>query len=433
MDARRGFLAAVIVILAAVCGLAWRGRAKVALPERPGADRPFRERESARAPAASPAVPTADPLIPIRGILRTGNADALAGVASLLRSLARRDASVREALFARLSDSAEDPLVREVVAFILGSLSDTEVQSRLAALLTRESDPALVRAFLLALGSQKPEGDDDLFGYPESPWCVAGKSGLRILVQDRIDDAGVRQAVLEAFRAAEDPELRWTAVRVIRHSTEHPDVRDFLSAALERERDPVPLSECGAALAAWAAASPEQPEAGGIVARLLEMGRGDDQASLRMTTRDSLQAFPLGADAVGRLSALVQGREEGIGARVWAADLLSLQADRMDPAGRSAVAGLFLDLAGHDSSDKLREKAAWALGRLAGDARVAPALAGSLRSDPAWNVRDAAAQALGRIIDPASEALEALKQASSLDPHPAVRETARRALARLGR
>lgn len=430
------------LLAAGLLALLWaasrRGEPPPGAPDRTGA--PARAAPETSPPQPPPAAPppfrreggAADgPLDPLRKALRAGDPEALAARAAGLRAAARADARVRAELLRALSDRAEPFPLREAAAFILGSLPDPEVQRSLAAALLAPDEPGMLRALLYALASVKPEDDDDLFGFPDTPWVAQGECGLRIKASAPLALEDARRAAGRLLAAHPDAGLRWDAARALRHSLSHDDARRTFSDALAAEGDPETLSEIGSALGEWcarggAASAERDPLLDRILSRCMEEG----QSPLRILLLPSLREVPL---AAGPLAAL---KWEAVGSapaemRDWAMQALADRAGTLPPGERLATAALLLSVLRGEPDAKLRDQAARHLRRFPEDERVAPALLEALRTAPEWHVRASAAEALGAFREDA-RVLSALRIAAASDPDGTVRETAGRSLERLG-
>jgi hypothetical protein len=339
-------------------------------------------------------------------------------LAAGLRAKARSSPAAFDQLLTDLADAASPMRYRELVALVLGSLDDPRAQAALLQALQSSRDDGWSATLLHALGAAKGSGEDDeIFDFPDSPF-VYEISGLRLEIRTELASSTAR-AIVSAFLDQGGPELRRAAARTLLHSTAHADVRGRFGELLDREGDDGLRSGYAHALASWAARQPgTSREREAIVARILDIGLGREDAAVRFRSEGPLGSAALTAVELGRLAgaAGVPPMER----QLWSLSILS----RQTATHPGDVEAACLQAAAPACPDKVRESAARTLGSIRTSTSDA-ALIGML-SDAAWNVRLTAARSLkGR-----PGAGTALAQAASADADARVREAARESLNR---
>jgi len=160
-----------------------------------------------------------------------------------------------------------------------------------------------------------------------------------------------------------------------------------------------------------------------IVGRITDaLPQGDELFRFRLLS-------PMGEVAMkpaesARLRSLLEAPDPDL--RTFAADVLGRRLEAHPGRDLEVVPALVRVLSA-DSSDAVRESAALALGRALGNDRARESLLQSLSGDPDWEVRAAAARALGSHPTPTS--IQALEAAATSDARSEVRQAATRSLA----
>jgi len=341
---------------------------------------------------------------------------------ALRESLLRSDNALREAL-RDLGDPRTERRRREALAVILGSLTGERGKKALLGALRSGALAGIERTAILALGIRALE-DGREFARDGMPYAVEAAEGLVVYVRDPIRDPDARAEIARLLAEAADPGARRAAALVLRDSASFPDAREALLGRVGIERDCQAAAESAAAVATWARhAAPEEGDRPRIIGRITDaLPDGDELFRFRLLS-------PLGEVAmkppeVARVRRMMEAPDPDL--RVFAADLLGRRLEAHPGRDLEAVPVLVRTLAA-DSSDIVREAAALALGRALGDERARDSLTWALRSDLDWEVRAAAARALG--AHPSRSSSQGLEEAAARDPRSEVRQAAARSLA----
>ncbi len=370
------------------------------------------------APAARVDVPAAVelPVEPAGGAIDRERARALR------ESLLRSDEALRGAL-RELCDPKTERRRREALAVILGSLPGERGKKALLGALRSGALAGLERTAILALGIRALE-DGREFARDGMPYAVEAAEGLVVYVRDPLRDPDARAEVARLLAESADPGARRAAALVLRDSASFPDAREALLGRVGVERDSQAAAESAAAVASWARhAAPEEGDRPRILAKISDaLPDGDELFRFRLLSPlGEVSMKPLEA---ARVRGLMDAPDPDL--RVFAADVLGRRLEAHPGRDLEAVPVLLRTLSA-DSSDLVREAAALALGRALGDERARDGLTTSLRSDPDWEVRAAAARALGS--HPSHGSARALQEAATVDPRSEVRQAATRSLA----
>lgn len=359
----------------------------------------------------------------LSGALDSGDRPAVLSAVRTLRSALAADAALVQPLGESFLDPSAEAGLREALAVVLGSLPEESGGKRILIDALRRDLGPLERVAILALGMEEtPDGEE--FERDDQPHAVKLNGFFTAVVRGALKDADAREAVLSRLSLQVGAAERLAAARVLRDSTTFPEVRRAFFERLRGEGDPEVLAETAAALGEWARGmAVEDTERTMVIDTMFDIVPGADEA-VRFRLTSPLSAAPLAAREAERLGEIARAGSED--ARRFAVDVLGRRLDPRRPPDEAALAPLLGSL-GSDSSPHVREAAALALGRAAGDPAVAGALARALREDLDWEVRATAARALAAARD-APEAGEALTRAGAEDPHPEVRAAATEAL-----
>jgi len=336
--------------------------------------------------------------------------------------LMRSDAALSDAI-RLLTDSATNIRVRRSLAIILGSLPGERGKKAVLGALQAGRLEGLERAAILALGIHALE-DGREFARDDMPYSVEAAEGLVVYVRDPIPDAGVREELARRLAEAPEPAARHAAALVLRDSAVFPDVREALLSRVGVELSSEAAAESAAAVAGWARrAPPEEGDRPRILARITDALPGGDEL-FRFRLLSSFGEVAMKPAESARVRTLLEAPDPDL--RAFAADVMGRRLEAHPGRDLEAVPALLRTLGG-DTSDAVREAAALSLGRALGDPRALEGLVRSLRADPDWEVRAAAARALASHPAPAS--VQALQEAASSDPRSEVRQAATRSLA----
>ncbi|MBI4603845.1 MAG: HEAT repeat domain-containing protein [Planctomycetes bacterium] len=366
--------------------------------------------------------------------MQGGLRDEVRALASELRAALRQDAEILQAAGAILLDPTESERLRGTLALILGTLRGEEAQAFLLKALEgagRESD--LTKWLLYALGAWKERADfDERFAFPpDGPWVVESPAGLRLPIRAVLDDSAVVEVVEGYLRHAKDSGVRLAAAQALRHSLEVERVREEFLETLGLEIDSAVHAECAEALGEWTVTA-DVPQAVAVREKLLEEAALPQADLLRLKIEPAMRSAPLTAREAEAVAQLLGARSDDLGSRYFAMEVAGAQVPLLleDPhrraSGERLVALLLQTLAG-DAEPKLREKAAEKLGRVPGPMTVAGLLSAAER-DSAWNVRLAAARALGPAADEQETIRSVLERLAQSDPDPRVRRAAAESL-----
>ena len=216
----------------------------------------------------------------------------LAAKAFEWRARAEGDAAVIERLGERLLSSSRAPEVCEMIALVLGSLSDP----RGVAYLRRALDEGCgtSRASILIALTLDCQGEEDqIFWRPDVPGVIETACGCRVRLRRVIAEADLRGRAA-VYLLDPDIDVRRTAYRILEGSVDFADVRVGMLRALEEEADPALLELLAFALSRWAGeAQAEDPMKRRIVATLLDRA---DEESVRSGSRAGLRRAELTVD-----------------------------------------------------------------------------------------------------------------------------------------
>jgi HEAT repeat protein len=346
-------------------------------------------------PPPPKAVPIPEAFEQAKAILGAGDRSAIRSLAVDCRKRARQDAEFRKRLALTVLDETATPSVRELAAFVLGSIQDKEGLDTLARALQEARDPQCARTLLLALGCDKTwTEDDDIFDLPDSPRVIVSPLGLAVRIRGRLDDPDLRGTMVARTLSSEAAEVRWAAALALADSASFPDVRSGFLAALPGERDPATEGEIAKALSDWAAVEPgDSAERMRAVAALIDGAARPEAAALRLRSEDGLKRM---AWTTADVRALAPRLEEGsLDQRRWAIAVLAGAASRAETPDRDLVFDSLARISSSATEPKVREFAVTGLSEFRDRAGAEKALVAAL-SDPAWHVRAAAVRGLGR-------------------------------------
>jgi hypothetical protein len=363
---------------------------------RPRTERPARAtpgaEEAGSAQAPDPAVRALDRL---RAALAGRDAtEAQRAAAALRKSIRLSGAARRLAVEALLS--AETPReLRMALALVLGTVAGNDA-ALLEALERFGGDEDVTRCVLLALGAtREPAEDDDVFGLGDRPWGAMGPAGIGITVRREVDDAAARAALVR-FLAEPRAGLREASAVALRHTVARSDVRSaFLAALAPEAKDDVALV-LGEALAVWAGGPAAGAERTAVVNALLARAGDEGLDGFRFRMENDFRRIPLD-DAQAATLARLARPGNSFSVRSFALMVLATGA----PAAARPVLG---EMLAADDDAAVRDLSARLLSTLPRDAGSIALLVEAARSDPAWNVRYQAVDALGHFRDDASAA-----------------------------
>lgn len=360
--------------------------------------------------------------------------DEIVQTASEMRKRARTDKDYMRSLIESLLDPSQPEHVREVMAFVLASLPDTEAQRALIQALEQGGESSWLRILILAIGSARDRGRDDSFGLPEGPWVKSTPSGLGVEIRTVLLDPAVRSAV-EKRVEHEDAEVRRAVVQVLQHtllyearsqadgkSVDIGNTRKVFLQELDRDADESVRAEASRALAEWMMIAPEKSSGfEEVLQSILRKSMEPEEDQVRFRSLQGLKQTELPKDDLDRVfDRAMKGTD--FESRAWAIELSAAHAD--GERQKSIMA-----LAANDSDPKIRELALHQMTQMPGSGEAAE-LARHCLQDKEWNVRYAAVKALAnQPVQP--ETLDVLERLSRTDDNEDVREIAEEALKQL--
>lgn len=377
---------------------------------------------AAPGPAADPA--NASPLEDLREALEGADKESAREAAAKLRQLARTDPGVRELLGNTLLDQGEDQELRISMAAILGTFPEGEPW--LAEALRESFFSAEVLPWVIyALGAFKEGEDDDFFGGLDGPFVEETPGGLQLFVKSPIVSEEVRDLLSSRLLRSETHAVQQALVRALRHSLEFSNVRMAFGQRIEAENNQDLQAEMAAGLARWAvgATGGEEIDRVRIGHTLFRLAGdpGQDHLRLQLQPYAAQLAWPPGqADRLLDLA----GNATVFDQRYWAIEVIGRQPGHFTGEQSLQAEQILVSILLGERDDKLREKAAAALGAHEQTVVSSSTLRGLAQQDPAWNVRLAALKSLGKIKSLPQGTLEVLSQIAAGDPHEAVRSAA---------
>ncbi len=382
-------------------------------------------------PAAPPVKSAADAFLDeARLALAKDDMGALQAVAARLRREARTNSEFLKRLMTLVGDGREPSDLRGIVAIVLGSIPDPEVQSHLSQTLATTGDAHLQRDLIVALGSAKDSGEmDDIFGLGDSPWVIEN-AFLSVRVKTVINDEAIRIQIAGFLNNSPDTGVRWAATGALRHSIQFPDVRQAFLIAVRRRPDKedtktgssVTQGDIAASLAGWAAGEDQKsPERGEVFLAVIQEGEVHEADFLRLSTDEPLRRMAMSDSEVRLLAGLLDGRD--FDQRRWALSILGDKAKQADLPMREDLFASIERTVTTDPDPKIREYAAGALASFPDKDRAVDLLLGAL-GDEAWHVRVAAARALGRMKRQDEGVRQALRRSADQDADENVRTAA---------
>lgn len=354
------------------------------------------------------------------------------GEAQILRRQARADRAFLRRLIREFQDPSQPARLRDLLAFVLGSLPDKEAQDALLGELQATSDARWKAALILALGSLKDDEIDALFDFPDGHFVAKTAGGLSVLVRTVIGDRTVREAMERELRTGPE-EVRRASVKALLHTvlaearawgrdeaSTFEDVRECFLEVLRNEKAADVQAEVADTLAEWAAVAGESPTQGEILAALLEQAAKPESDALRLRVSDSLPRTRLDSAVLQGLLGTAAGSQVP-DLRMWALEMAVGQSERQPTDARRAILRVLLETAS-DPMPKIRETGVRLLRKLPPNPEGLAVLRSAL-GDRDWAVRKQAVDSLGSYpLD--AEARRLLEAAAARDPHEAVRKAA---------
>ena len=363
------------------------------------------------------------------------NAEEIRQLASTLRARCRTDKSLLRELITQLLDASQPARVREVAAFVLGSLPDPEAQAALVRALEKGGDGTWIRTLILAIGSALDNGRDNTFAWGKSPYVLSTPHGLSVKITKVLLDSAARTTV-EAQISHADAGVRQAVLQALRHTLIHEatidpqgkkgvglaDVRQTFLGVLSYDSEELLRAEAAGALAEWMTRThPSSVGHAEVRDRLLRKSLDPQEDQVRFQSLGGLRETPLPEPDLERVyQSALQG--DGFEKRTWAIKLAVAHAGALGPGRQESLIALGIQ----DQDAKIREITVRQIAHLPKtDETLQKALA-SLR-DPAWNVRYAAVRTLTE-FDAGPELKASLEALGRSDPNPQVRAAVRRAL-----
>ena len=416
--------------------------ATVPAPPRPADDAESRSTDIPvlRVESAPPAKPADDTLLDeARAALTKDDMRTVQDVAARLRREARRNPEFLKRLETLLGDGRESSTLRGVVAIVLGSLPDGEVQKLLAQTLATVDDPGLQGDLIVALGSAKDFGEyDDIFLLSHERRDVQTLY-LNVRVETVIADSAIRSTMGGLLTGSSNSKVRWLAVAALRYSIQFPDVRQTFLTALRARPNTEPgeasatdaQGEIAASLVEWAAGEDlNSPERWEIFITVFQEGQAAPAGVFLLSTNEALLRMEMTKSEVRLLAGLLDSRD--FDQRRWVISILGNRAMWQGLPMREDLFAPFQKMVATDPDPKIREYAAGALVSFPDKDRAIDLLLGAM-ADDARDVRVAAARALGRMKRGDQRILDHLKRVSETDGDENVRLAAGEALQLLTR
>ncbi|MHC4959199.1 MAG: HEAT repeat domain-containing protein [Planctomycetota bacterium] len=337
----------------------------------------------------------------LRAALNGGDAGEAQRAAAALRRTIRLSAAARRLAVETLLSAEAPKQLRMALAMVLGTLAGNDA-ALLEALERFREDEEVSLCVLLALGAtREPADDDDVFDLGDRPWGALGPAGIGITVRREVDDAAVRAALVR-FLAERRTGLREASAVALRHTVASADVRSaFLAALAPEAADDVALV-LGEALAVWAGGTAAGTERTAVVNALLARAGDEGLDGFRFRMENDFRRIPLDDAQAATLAHLARPGNT-FAVRSFGLTVLAASA----PAAARPVLGRML---ADDDDAAVRDLSARLLSTLPSDATSITLLVAAANSDPAWNVRYQAVDALARFRDDA-RALAAIRAA----------------------
>ena len=354
-------------------------------------------------------------------LLKEGKPAELQALAAEWRRSARGDPAFLNRLISLVLDENADKGVREIAAYVLGSIPDPKALESLSRALDAARDPRWIRALLLALGSDRTSDDDDIFDLPDSPRVLSTPAGLSVRIRGAVEDPAIRTRMIPHLRGHGEAGVRWAAALALADSARFPDVRGAFLDSVRAEREAAAQGEAAKALADWAAGEPaDSADRLRVFTAIFEEADRSDAAALRLRSEDGMKRMPWTAAEVR----LMAGRIEAgsLDQKRWAIAVLAGAASQPEIPDRAIIFEAIARASSSAPEAKVREFAVTGLGSFANEARASELLVGSLK-DTAWHVRAAAVRALGR-VKRTPEVQAALQRVEREDPDERVRRAA---------